>query len=239
MGTRYLCTKICGYSLAVAVLLLLLFPVGVKAQLMDHIHASMSKKPRILFNLEPRRSFVANSNVTVLGLKIVVEFDKRIRIGGGFNVMTGAHSSNLDKVIYAENGIDTVDVAVLKFNYWCYFVEYVLVSKPKWEISFPVQVGIGSSHYEYTAENNGRQELDKGGVMLLETAITGYYKIVKWAGLGVGAGYRFMLQNNKGLHQQFNSPIYIFNAKIFLGAIIEDFSKNGNDEDDKLKTAQE
>jgi hypothetical protein len=211
----------------------LLLPVGVNAQFMDGIHASMAKKPKIIFSLEPRKSFIGNSNVTVLGLKIVVEFDKRIRIGGGFNVMTGAHSSNLDKVIYAENGIDTVDVAVLNFNYWCYFVEYVLVSKPKWEISFPVQVGIGSSHYEYTAENNGLQEVDKGGVMLLEIAITGHYKIVKWAGVGVGAGYRFMLQNNKGVHQQFNSPIYIFNAKIFLGAIIEGFSnKKGDTGDD-------
>jgi hypothetical protein len=42
-----------------------------------------------------------------------------------------------------------------------------------------------------------------------------------------------MLQNNKGVHQQFNSPIYIFNAKIFLGAIIEGFSnKKGDTGDD-------
>jgi hypothetical protein len=222
--------KKCDYSVPVALLALFLLPLSSSAQFMDSIHASMDKKPKLIFNLEPRKSFIDNSNVTVLGLKIVVEFDKRIRIGGGFNVLTSGHSSNLDKVIYAENGIDTVDIAILNFNYWCYFVEYILVSKPKWEISCPIQVGIGSSHYEYTAENNGLQEVDKGGVMLLETAITGHYKIIKWAGIGVGVGYRFMLQNNKGLHRQFNSPVYIFTAKIFLGTIVESFSKKEGDD---------
>ncbi|HIA06213.1 MAG TPA: hypothetical protein EYN71_05855 [Flavobacteriales bacterium] len=232
MDETYSWMKKCRYSVHVGFLALFLLPLSATAQFMDDIQASMDKKPRIIFNVEPRKSFIDNSNVTVLGLKIVVEFDKRIRIGGGFNALTSGHSSNLDKVIYAENGIDTMDIAVLNFNYWCYFVEYVLICKPRWEISCPIQVGIGSSHYEYTGENNGLQELQKGAVILLETAVTGHYKIIKWAGIGVGVGYRFMLQNNKGLNQQFNSPIYIFTAKIFLGPIIESFSKKKGDTGD-------
>jgi hypothetical protein len=41
-----------------------------------------------------------------------------------------------------------------------------------------------------------------------------------------------MLQNNKELSQQFNSPIYIFTAKIFLGPIVESFSKKKDDTGD-------
>jgi hypothetical protein len=39
-----------------------------------------------------------------------------------------------------------------------------------------------------------------------------------------------MLQNNKELSQQFNSPIYIFTAKIFIGPIVESFSKKKGDD---------
>lgn len=213
---------------------LFLLPIGSQAQFMDNIHVSMDKKPRIIFKFDTRKSFIDNSNVTVFGWKIGVEFDKRIRIGGGWNALTEQHSDNLDKVVYADNGIDTVDVAVLNFNYFCYFVDYVLISKPKWEISYPIQFGIGTSHYRYTDEISGLQELQKGSIVLLETAITGHYKIIKWAGIGVGVGYRFMLHNNKGLDQQFNSPIYIFKAKLFLGTIIDSFSKKKGEGEESI-----
>ena len=195
---------------------------------MDSIHASMEKKPKIIFKFDTRKSFIDNSNVTVFGWKIGVEFDKRIRIGGGFNSLTGNHSPNLDKVYYAENGVDTLGTGILNFSYISYFVDYVIIGKPKWEISAPIQFGWGSSHYRLQSETNGLEEREKGSVALVEAAIAGHYKLTKWVGIGMGVGYRFMLVNNKGLDQQFNSPIYILKLKVFLASVLESFS-NMND----------
>lgn len=218
--------KTSNYRAILALVALFTAPLYTSAQFIDELHTSMDKKPKIIFKFDTRKSFIDNSNVTVFGWKLGVEFDKRIRIGGGFNNLTENHSPNLDKVYFAENGIDTLGTGVLNFSYICYFVDYVLLRKPKWEISYPIQIGIGSSHYRYTDELSGTIERNKGSIMLVETAITGHYKLTKWFGIGAGVGYRLMLQNNKGLDSKFNSPIYIFKFKLFLAGIIQSFSKD-------------
>ncbi|MBN4072267.1 hypothetical protein JYT14_00905 [Flavobacteriales bacterium AH-315-E23] len=190
----------------------------------------MDTKPKIIFKFDTRKSLISNSNVTVFGWKIGVEFDKKIRIGGGFNRLTGNHSPNLDRTYLAENGTDTVGTGILNFNYMCYFVDYVLISRPKWEISYPIQIGLGSSYYSLYTETSGEERKEPGSVLLMETAVTGHYKLTKWVGIGMGVGYRVMLVNNKGMDQQFNSPIWIFKLKIFLNSIIESFSKKKNKE---------
>ena len=122
------------------------------------------------------------------------------------------YGSGLDKIIDG-------DTATLKFNYIAYFVEYVFYKRRRWEFSIPLQIGIGSSRYEYTDQNSSLIQLDRKTVVLYEPAITGHYKITKWFGVGMGAGFRIMLVNNKALDKKFNSPIYILKAKIFLGDI--------------------
>ncbi|MBL4754427.1 MAG: hypothetical protein JKY52_12645 [Flavobacteriales bacterium] len=198
----------------------------------------MDKKPRIIFKFDTRKSFIDNSNVTVFGWKIGVEFDKRIRIGGGFNTLTRNHSANLDKVYLSEDGEDTLGTGILNFSYISYFVDYVIIGKPKWEISAPIQFGWGSSHYRLFSETSGLEEREKGSVALLEAAITGHYKVTKWVGIGMGVGYRFMLVNNKGLDQQFNSPIYIIKLKVFLASVLESFSMMKEKKKEQKKAAE-
>jgi len=215
--------------------MLFILPIGASAQFKDSIQASMTKKPKIIFKFDTRKSFIDNSNVTVFGWKLGVEFDKRIRIGGGFNNLTANHSENLDRVYFEENGIDTLGIGILNFGYFCYFVEYVIIHKPKWEISYPIQFGLGSSHYRLYSETSGKVEMEKGSVLLLETAIAGHYKLTKWFGIGMGLGYRLMLRNNQGLDSKFNSPIYVFKLKIFLSGIINSFSKKKPEELDETE----
>jgi len=220
----------CCFRVLFVLLILCIGSPSSNAQFMEEVQNSMTKKPKIIFKFDTRKSFIGNSNVTVFGWKLGVEFDKRIRFGGGFNSLTGKHSSNLDKVIYAENGIDTINIGILNFTYFAYFVDYVLISKPKWEISYPIQIGFGKSSYSYTDENSGPIKLNPGSVILVETAITGHYKLTKWFGIGMGVGYRLMLQNNKNLDKNFNSPIYIFKLKIFLAGVMDSFSKKDKEE---------
>ena len=109
------------YRAFISLVYMIALPLSLSAQFMEEIHESMDTKPKIIFKFDTRKSFIDNSNVTVFGWKIGVEFDKRIRIGGGFNSLTKAHSRDLDLVVYEADGISVIDTAILNFNYICYF----------------------------------------------------------------------------------------------------------------------
>ena len=192
----------------------------VKSQFLDDIRAALKTKPKFLFKFDSRNSFVSNQRARIFGWKIGADFNGKFRIGGGFNSLSGRHSPFFDRVVFAANNKDTLYVARLSFNYISYFVDYVFFANKKWEFSIPIQMGIGSSYYSYTADSIGEQQIDRGGIILYEPAITGQYKFTKWFGLGFGAGFRLMLVNNKAIDNKFNSPIYIFKAKVFLAEIL-------------------
>jgi hypothetical protein len=90
-------------------------------------------------------------------------------------------------------------------------------------------MGIGSSYYGYVNDSLGQKKIDRGGIILYEPAITGQYKLTKWFGLGFGAGFRLMLVNNKAIDAKFNSPVYIFKAKVFIAELFRPmFKKDEN-----------
>lgn len=183
----------------------------------DSIQAGLKKTPKFIFKFDTRNSFIANQSARIFGWKVGAEFGNTLRIGGGFYVLV-KHSPALDKIIYNDAN-EVIDTATLKFYYIAYFVDYIFYKRKKWEFSIPLQIGIGSSRYKYTDQNNSLIQLARKTVLLYEPAITGHYKITKWFGVGMGAGYRIMLINNKALDKKFNSAIYILKIKIFLGDI--------------------
>jgi hypothetical protein len=191
-----------------------------KCQFLDSIRVALQTKPKFLFKFDSRNSFVSNQSARIFGWKIGADFNGKFRIGGGLSSLSANHSPLLDRVVFAANNKDTIYIAKLSFNYVSYFVDYVFFANKKWEFSIPVQIGIGSSYYSYTADSLGEQQIDRGGIILYEPAITGQYKLTKWFGLGFGAGFRLMLVNNKAIDNKFNSPIYIFKAKVFLAELL-------------------
>ena len=70
------------------------------------------------------------------------------------------------------------------------------------------------------ADSLEEKQIDRGGIILYEPAITGQYKLTKWFGLGFGAGFRLMLVNNKAIDTKFNSPVYIFKVKVFFAELM-------------------
>jgi len=214
----------CRNAFIIWVLILVGFTV-CKAQFIDSIYSVMKTKPKIIFRFDSRNSFIDNSRAKIFGWKVGVEFDKRIRIGGGFSNLVDRHDPSLDKVIYESNGLDTFRIATLRFSYISYFIDYIFLNTRRWEFSVPIQLGFGGSRYKYRDENAKLQIHNAKSVLLFEPALSVQYKITKWIGLGTGAGYRLMLLNNKAIEKKFNSPIYIFKFKIFFGGVFQSFSK--------------
>lgn len=191
------------------------------SQLLDSIRYSIKQKPKFLFKLDTRNSFISNNTSRIIGWKIGAEFNERIRIGGGVSRLSEKHSPSLDKVIYDPSGLDTLVIAKLSFMYITYFIDYVVYRKNRWEISVPIQFGVGNTSYKYIDSSNVVQVLDKGLVLLYEPSIAGHYKLTRWFGLGFGAGFRLMLINNKNVDSKFNSAVYVLKIKLFLSEIFK------------------
>lgn len=188
----------------------------VNAQFVDSIRIALEHKPRFSFRLDNRNSFTATTSSRIIGVKIGAEFDTRFRVGGGINLLR----SYLSKPVYIESGgaiTDTIP-SYLKMNYMSYFIEYVFYRTRRWEFSVPIQIGIGHTKYVYF-RNEKRHVKDRALIVNYETNITGHYKIFSWFGVGAGLGYQLMLKDNPAIKENFNTPVYVFKLKIFLGEI--------------------
>lgn len=183
------------------------------------IRDALKAKPVLDLRLDSRHSFINQSGVSVFGVKGGIEYDRKLRFGLGFNILSTQLNSSIS---YIENGlVKTNDEARLVFYHVSPYAEYVFYKGERWEISIPVQFGIGNSYYTLNTAK-GRINRNRQFILSYEPAITAQYKILKYFGPGFGVGYRLMIIDNKAIKESFNSPVYIFRFKIFFGEIYKD-----------------
>ena len=84
----------------------------------------------------------------------------------------------------------------------------------------PLQIGIGKTFYQYT-EGGVKHKTNQSANFIYEPTISVDYKIIKWFGVGVDFGYRFMVTQNRKLNKQFNSPIIAFGLSIYYSEIVK------------------
>lgn len=201
--------------------LILLFVLGLsvsKAQHLDSIKNSFQQESSFFINLDSHNSFIGGRLVSVSGLKVGLSYGKLVKVGVGLYGLSNPYLRNV--VIKTDDGMrDTTVSAELKFGYFGTFLDYTIYQKRRWMFSIPLQLGLGGSSYEYYKKNEGIISLKSGGIVLFEPAIIGHYKITRWFGIGLGAGFRLMLIPNRKLPENFTSPIYVLKLKVFLGEL--------------------
>ncbi|MDQ3190503.1 MAG: hypothetical protein M3Q58_02830 [Bacteroidota bacterium] len=188
------------------------------AQIFDTIAASFHHKPHFEIKLDTRNSFITTQRAKIFGLKMGFEYNETVKLGIGYNQLTSTITR--EKAIL--NGFQEIDKvqSALKFVYVSPYFEYVFHRNKKWEHTIPLQLGFGNSWYEYKHEGKKIRE-NYRPIILYEPAMTTQYKILPWIGVGVGLGYRILLLNNRSIDENFNSPIYVFRVKVFLGEIVK------------------
>ncbi len=197
-------------------MLLYSFALAQKDPFFDDISKAMQTKPRISFRIDSRNSFISNKVAVIRGYKIGLDYDKKIRLGLGFNRL---QTNFTDNITVNENNENYTVSQRLHLEYISMFADYVFYKSDKWEFNLPIQLGGGYSYKKYKLQNKP-YITDKDFVIIYEANINGLYKIFKWLGAGAGTGYRIMLKGNKNIKDYFNSPIYIFRVKIFPFEII-------------------
>ena len=201
--------------------------ISAKAQLIDTIVSSFHTRPKVFFQIATYNSFVSNEQANTFGIRSGLEFNKRVRIGVGFYALTSDIVKQ--KIIAGASGNDTVG-AQLEMGFASVSLEYVFYNKGQWQLSVPLNIGVGKSYFWHYLEGQGdiRYKIDEKSVALMTLSVEAQYKIIKWVGVGAGLGYRQMLKDNSNINENFNSVIYNLGLRIFVDEIFKSIFKKKN-----------
>lgn len=174
----------------------------------------VEKKVRWMGKFEGRNAFVRTHHALFLGIRAGVELKFPIRLGVGYYWMQSHIPSQLyDARDYPLAGTS----AQPRMRYAIAYAEYTFWTEDDWSLSVPVQVGFGETFYR----TNTDERVGKGFVMPLEAGVDVSYMFTRWAGIGVGLGYRLMVVNNDAVKESFNSPYYQVRINLVLSEIIK------------------
>jgi hypothetical protein len=186
---------------------------------LDTIRVSLKSKPQLFGKLDSRNSFIGNSRAKVFGCKIGLNYSDRLYFGLGYNQLYPPANA-FKKQLYYTNSANLHDsvTAELKLFYISTHAEYIYYQTKHWDLSILLQFGVGQTYYQYLQSEQGKKT-DKNLIFIYEPAISVEYKIVKWAGIGVDTGFRFLLTDYRKVSQRFNSPTYAFKFLIYYNEI--------------------
>lgn len=186
---------------------------SARCQFLDSLTAAIHQKPTLDANLQGGSSFITNQRVKVSGVRLGVSFEGKLRIGGGYSWL--AAPVYRDKTIFNSDGSSEKVKEYLKFGYFCYYVDFVFHKTKRWQLSVPLEVGMGLSHLEYM--HNSVTHRSKDYLLLLyQPGIDIQFKIFRWVGLDADVGYRFALKNNHYIGETLNSPTYSFGVLVWF-----------------------
>jgi hypothetical protein len=181
--------------------------------------------PRLGFSLvlDNRNSFVQASAVRIIGVNVgVVPRDKPYRLGLGAYTLRRSYA---DLYTYSGKGKnrklkDTLTPS-LSLTYFTPNFAYTFFSRRFIELSVPVDVGLGRSHYTVTDEHGKVTTDNKGLFIPAEIGLGVLLKPTRWVGVSVGAGYRVSLKEID-YKEDFNGWYYSYRLNLFLGNIWRD-----------------
>jgi len=178
------------------------------AQFADSLHKAFAGKKSFDFSFDSNNSFIDNNRVSVQSIKVGVEFGKSIAIGGGY-AWLNANTPVYNKYVFrdAELKRDTSVSRQLSLNYFCYYVNYIYYKSRRWELSVPLQIGVGKLGYSYWYKGT-KQTTDEGYCFLYEPEIDVKFKIFRWLGAEGDIGYRLLFKDNHFIKNTFNSPLF-------------------------------
>lgn len=204
----------------VVLLLGLLVPVlvlGQEAQNMDSVPAKPEVKPlsNLIFQFDNRRERYYNVQGRMNGLKIGLEFYKRVRLGFGF------YANNDFYRIEAPQGADSL-FRTARFNYATVFSELVVFRNFRWEFAVATALGrggmevnrfnlLGTSPSFISTENFA-------DIGVFDIGGNGHFKVFPWLGIGFGSGMRRVYNlDDANLRSAFTDPYFELKLKLFIG----------------------
>ena len=170
------------------------------------------------FKFDSRNSFITGSTAKIYGIKAGIAFGTRMSLGLGYNFI----GTELEEELIVDGQWLRATICM---NYLAPFIDYSFYRRGAWEVSTPIQLGVGNSFLRHTTDE-GNHILNKSRIVLYEPGMAFEYKILKLIGVGAGVGYRIMLKNNHGIQQQFTSPVYALRLRLIFEEIYARYKKH-------------
>jgi hypothetical protein len=187
-------------------------------------------KPSLFFTLDNTASFVGGKSATTNELRFGLDFKKKLKLGLGYGQLVSDIVVNKD-IVAERTDNDSVVPANLSLSFFSANAEYVFFNSKRWQISTPLQIGVGSTYFlYYESDKNGKsiqKRTDEGTVLVSGFSAVATYRILRWVGISAGLGYRVGILNNDKVSESFNSPVYTFKFRIFFGEIYKSVFPRG------------
>lgn len=174
--------------------------------------------------IDNRNSFVQASAVRIIGLNVgVVPRGKPYRLGLGAYTLRRSYA---DLYTYTGKGKkrklkDTL-TPELSLTYLTPNFTYTFFNRRFIELSVPLDIGLGRSHYTITDENGNITTDDRGLFIPAEAGLGVLLKPTRWVGISGAAGYRLSLKEID-YKEDFDGWYYSYRLNLFVGAIWHDW----------------
>ena len=171
-------------------------------------------KPKFILGLDSRFSVVEKNSTHFFGVRTGVELKGRIRFGVGLYYTNKPIQARGQYYIAYPNEIFNSSI---RFYYAAIFAEYVPLHKKHFEIAIPHYLGFGWANERfYSTIGHKLMGKQRDAVTLLEVSVLVTYRACRWFGVGLGFGYRGVLNKNELLKASYNGPITLLRFKIYL-----------------------
>lgn len=174
---------------------------------------------RAVFQIDQRFSIINGKVVGINGLRGGVEWRGRWRTGLGFYRLSGGL---LTRQALPE-GLPAGTRDEVRFRYVAGYGEYVFIGNRRWELSTPLQIGVGSYYTRFFFPDGHSERSSRRVLYLVEPSVGAHYRIFRWVGIGAGTGYRQVFASGQQPEDQISGYIFFARAKLFLGDLYKVF----------------
>jgi hypothetical protein len=199
-------------------ILLFLLQIIANAQVFDSARMALKTEPGLDFVYGSRYSFFQNQKAVIQSIGAGLNFGKKISFGICYSWLS--NSIKTDKIYFAEsqNKPETLN-SRLYLRYFSIYGDLVYHKTKRWKFNIPIIAGLGNSFFK-NAETKIRTP--KKLFLIYEPAVHVQFKIIRWLGIGANVGFRFVLQKEKYIANQLNSPTYAIGLSISWDELAKD-----------------
>ena len=176
-----------------------------------------------------RNSIILDENLAYYGIKLGVG-NNRFRFGIGYHTL----QKNIFRVLSEDDFFNPISIEEknYRYNHISVFVDPILHLTPRWELLFPIHLGIGPiKAFRKDSIHGKKHEITKDFVPSFTVSIKANYRILKWVGVTAGFGNNFVFLDDSQFGKTFNTYFYSVGIKLFF----DEFGKLYRDEEYRKK----